>query len=112
MQVSAAQELLPSEADVDFYDRHGWWISPQIFSAEEIDEALDAADRYHAGDRVPVKQRLRMRDHIVREDHSIGAVGLAHPVSLRLEARHGEHPSMPCEAEPAIAGRASATLRA
>jgi hypothetical protein len=42
---------LPSEADVEFYATHGRWISPQIFSDVQIDDAADAVGRYYAGDR-------------------------------------------------------------
>ena len=42
---------LPSAADVEFYERHGWWISPQIFSDEQIGEASAAVERYYDGDR-------------------------------------------------------------
>ena len=40
-----AQHLLPSLADVKFYDDHGWWISPKIFSDERVDETLESAIR-------------------------------------------------------------------
>ena len=77
MQLSAMQEVLPSEADVEFYDDHGWWTSPKVFSDEQIDEALDAAHRHYAEQPIPGDDFHRIDDHIVRTNDSIGAVGLA-----------------------------------
>jgi ectoine hydroxylase-related dioxygenase (phytanoyl-CoA dioxygenase family) len=88
-----AQDQLPSPADVEFYDEHGWWISPKVFSDEEIDEALDAARRYHEGERdsdlpAPIKrylswtpdqadQRLAKDDYVVLQSKVLGQIGLA-----------------------------------
>jgi hypothetical protein len=44
------QALLPGPQDVEFYREHGYWISPPLFSNEEIDEALFGAERFYAGD--------------------------------------------------------------
>lgn len=49
--LSEAQlSLLPTNDDIEFYERHGFWVSPVIIP----DEVLDAADRgmgrYYAGD--------------------------------------------------------------
>jgi hypothetical protein len=38
---------LPTEADVAFYEGHGWWISPKIFSDEFIEAAAWAAERFY-----------------------------------------------------------------
>jgi ectoine hydroxylase-related dioxygenase (phytanoyl-CoA dioxygenase family) len=43
--------LLPSERDVQFYEEHGWWISPPILTEEEMEEARFGADRYYSGER-------------------------------------------------------------
>jgi ectoine hydroxylase-related dioxygenase (phytanoyl-CoA dioxygenase family) len=51
-QLDPAQiELLPSEEDVRFYEEHGWWVSPPILTAEEIDDAAFGVERYYAGER-------------------------------------------------------------
>jgi ectoine hydroxylase-related dioxygenase (phytanoyl-CoA dioxygenase family) len=44
-------ELLPSDADVAFYQEHGWYISKPIFSEEEIDDAIYGSERHYAGER-------------------------------------------------------------
>jgi ectoine hydroxylase-related dioxygenase (phytanoyl-CoA dioxygenase family) len=44
-------ELLPTEQDIQFYEEHGWWISPPIVTGEEIEEARFGADRYYSGER-------------------------------------------------------------
>jgi Phytanoyl-CoA dioxygenase (PhyH) len=48
-----AQEraLLPSDADVEFYAEHGWYLSQQLFTDAEVDELLAASERYYAGQR-------------------------------------------------------------
>ena len=43
--------LLPTEEDVRFYEEHGWWVSPPVVTAEEIDEALFGVERYYDGER-------------------------------------------------------------
>jgi hypothetical protein len=40
------QDLMASPADVEFYDDHGWWISPKIFSGDQIDAVLGWAHVY------------------------------------------------------------------
>lgn len=45
------QCLLPSAADVDFYRAHGWFLSPPLFSAAELSEAVEASDRFYRGER-------------------------------------------------------------
>src|SRR5215212_10068985 len=37
----------PTGADVAFYEQHGWWISPKLFSDEFMDAAVDAAERFY-----------------------------------------------------------------
>jgi hypothetical protein len=101
MQMNA-RELLPSAGDVEFYDDHGWWISPKIFSDEEIDHALGGAERYYAGHRdweLPAQikrylnwdpdqadRRLAKDDYIVHQSESIRAIGLA-PIIGAIAAR-------------------------
>ncbi|HYE06920.1 MAG TPA: phytanoyl-CoA dioxygenase family protein [Planctomycetota bacterium] len=43
--------LLPTDEDIAFYRLHGWWISPRIFSDDEIAAAVRGADRFYAGER-------------------------------------------------------------
>jgi ectoine hydroxylase-related dioxygenase (phytanoyl-CoA dioxygenase family) len=88
-----AQDQVPSPADVEFYDEHGWWISRKVFSDEQIDDALDAARRYHEGVRdaelpAPIKrylswtpvaadERLTKDDYVVLQSEVLGQIGLA-----------------------------------
>jgi ectoine hydroxylase-related dioxygenase (phytanoyl-CoA dioxygenase family) len=54
---SVQRQLLPSKEDIRFYRKHGWYISPQIFSEEEIDEVRQGIDRFYVGerdDRLPI----------------------------------------------------------
>jgi ectoine hydroxylase-related dioxygenase (phytanoyl-CoA dioxygenase family) len=97
-----AQDLLPSHADVAFYEDHGWWISPKLFSDERIDQAYESAGRYYAGSRdselpAPIKRylnwtpeqadrRLSKDDYVLQQSQALGAVGLA-PVIGAIAAR-------------------------
>lgn len=87
------RDLLPSATDVEFYDEHGWWISPKIFSDEQIDGAMDGVRRYYEGHRdaelpAPIKRylnlapgqsasRLAKDDYVVLQSTALRAVGLA-----------------------------------
>src|SRR5690349_6592035 len=52
MKLTAEQlDLLPSDEDVAFYQEHGWYISKQIFSDEDIEEAIYGSERHYAGER-------------------------------------------------------------
>ncbi|WP_331765917.1 hypothetical protein [Embleya sp. NBC_00896] len=44
------QALLPGPQDVDFYRRHGYWISPQIVPEEVLDAAERGMRRFYARD--------------------------------------------------------------
>lgn len=45
------QRLLPSPDDIDFYRRHGWFLSPPLFSPAELSEAIEASDQFYRGER-------------------------------------------------------------
>ena len=52
--------LLPSDSDVEFYNLHGYYVAGQIFSDEEIDEAIRGSERFYAGERdFHLHQRLK-----------------------------------------------------
>lgn len=40
-----------TDADVAFYEEHGWHIADDVFTDAEIDALMDAAERYWAGER-------------------------------------------------------------
>ena len=44
---SPSPTLLPTDADVAFYDEHGWWISPVVLPPDEVDAGLQAALRFY-----------------------------------------------------------------
>jgi hypothetical protein len=94
--------MLPSPGDVDFYDDHGWWVSPKLFADAEIDAALEGAQRYYAGDRdweLPATvnrylnwtadqggDRLSKDDYVVLQSAPLRAIGLA-PLLGEVAAR-------------------------
>jgi ectoine hydroxylase-related dioxygenase (phytanoyl-CoA dioxygenase family) len=43
--------LLPSEADVEWYAAHGWYLSKKLFTDAEVDRLTAASDAYYAGER-------------------------------------------------------------
>lgn len=43
--------LLPDDDAVAFYRQHGWWISPPILSADDLEEAWYGVERYYEGER-------------------------------------------------------------
>lgn len=97
----AEQALLPSDDDVRFYQRHGWYLSGKLLTDDEVDAMDAAADRFYAGHRdrtLPARPpRLaywepsdgdvhRHNDYIFYEDDTIRSV-LAKPVIAAVAAR-------------------------
>jgi Phytanoyl-CoA dioxygenase (PhyH) len=86
-------DQLPSPSDVEFYDAHGWWISPKIFSDEEIDAAAQGVARYYAGERdgelpATIKRylnwtpdqagrRIAKDDYVLQQSAALRRVGMA-----------------------------------
>jgi ectoine hydroxylase-related dioxygenase (phytanoyl-CoA dioxygenase family) len=50
--------LLPSDEDVAFYAEHGWYLTKKLFTDAEVDELVEASERYYAGER---SRRLPVR---------------------------------------------------
>jgi ectoine hydroxylase-related dioxygenase (phytanoyl-CoA dioxygenase family) len=51
-QLTPEQEaLLPSEADITFYEEHGWFISKPVISEEIIDSAIAGSQAFYRGQR-------------------------------------------------------------
>jgi hypothetical protein len=45
------QALLPSDAEVEFYAEHGWYLTRKLFTDDEVDELVAASERFYAGER-------------------------------------------------------------
>jgi hypothetical protein len=45
------RSLLPSDADIEFYAAHGWYLSKKLFTDDEIDQFTVQSERYYAGER-------------------------------------------------------------
>ena len=45
------RSLLPTDADVEFYAEHGWYLSQKLLTDDEADGLVAASDRYYAGER-------------------------------------------------------------
>jgi Phytanoyl-CoA dioxygenase (PhyH) len=43
--------LLPTEADITFYEEHGWYISKKVLPDNLIDEAILGSERFYRGER-------------------------------------------------------------
>ncbi|GIG59418.1 hypothetical protein Lfu02_37900 [Longispora fulva] len=47
----AERALLPTDEDVAFYAEHGWYLSKQLLTDDEVDELVAASERYYGGER-------------------------------------------------------------
>src|SRR5687768_16193621 len=45
------RDLGPSEADLAFFEEHGWYFSPVVLSVDALDGALASCARFYAGER-------------------------------------------------------------
>jgi hypothetical protein len=43
--------LLPSDDDVEHYARHGWYLTRKLFTDDEVDQLVEASERFYAGER-------------------------------------------------------------
>ncbi len=59
MATSLDPALLPSEEDIEFYRTHGFYITKPIFTDTELDQAIEASERFYAG---LDKQELQLPD--------------------------------------------------
>jgi phytanoyl-CoA dioxygenase PhyH len=48
---AAERALLPSDADVQWYAEHGWYLSKRLLTDEEADTLQAASERFYAGHR-------------------------------------------------------------
>ncbi len=99
--------LLPSDEDVAFFHENGYYISKKIFSGEEIDAALKAADELYAGNfdfPAPAGQlhpgwTAELGDVLRKNDHaSLRMAGLKHlthsPVLGAVAAKLADTPTI------------------
>jgi hypothetical protein len=43
--------LLPSDDDVEFYRKHGWYLTKKLLSDDEVDAMVAASERFYGGQR-------------------------------------------------------------
>ena len=46
-------DLLPTPEEVEFYKEHGYYASKKIFSDEQLDQVVEATERFYAGEVEP-----------------------------------------------------------
>lgn len=95
------QRLLPTDDDVAQYRRDGWYLSRKLFTDAEVDELVEASERYYAGHRdrtLPVRPPKlaswtpadgpvqRHNDYIHHESDAIGRI-LRKPLIGAVAAR-------------------------
>lgn len=51
MRTCIDQAVLPNPTDIAFFREHGWWLSPPLYTDEELDRAIALQDRFYAGER-------------------------------------------------------------
>jgi Phytanoyl-CoA dioxygenase (PhyH) len=47
----AELDLLPTDAEVEHYRQHGWYLTRKLFSDDEVDALVLASDHFYAGHR-------------------------------------------------------------
>jgi Phytanoyl-CoA dioxygenase (PhyH) len=97
----AEQELLPSDDDVDFYQQHGWFVTPRLFTDEAVDAASAALAIHHRGQRdrtLPITldemddwtegsvHQIRFNDHVALTSNRLGSFMLQ-PIIGAIAAR-------------------------
>jgi ectoine hydroxylase-related dioxygenase (phytanoyl-CoA dioxygenase family) len=95
------RDLLPSDAEVEEYAAHGWYLSRKLLSDAEVDRLLAASERFYAGHRdrtLPVRppnlaywepshgQVQRHNDYVHYESEEIGQI-LRKPLIGAVAAR-------------------------
>ncbi|WP_280268060.1 phytanoyl-CoA dioxygenase family protein [Nocardia wallacei] len=103
---SAEQELLPSDDDVEFYQQHGWFVTPRLFTDEEVDAAAIALAAHHRGERdrkLPITlddmddwtegsvHQIRFNDHVALTSDRLGRFMLQ-PIIGAIAARLARTP--------------------
>jgi hypothetical protein len=98
---STEQELLPSDDDVDFYQQHGWFVTPRLFTDEAVDAASAALEIHHRGQRdrtLPITldemddwiegsvHQIRFNDHVALTSNRLGSFMLQ-PIIGAIAAR-------------------------
>lgn len=95
------RSLLPSDEDVEFYRREGYYVSKKIFGDEEMEEAVYGSERFYAGERdfalpAAVKpfegwkpgdgEGLRINDYVSIQNQELSAIVLS-PLVGAIAAR-------------------------
>ena len=109
MQLSfSSSELLPTKEDVDFYRENGYYVSPKLFSDEEIDDAIYGSERFYAGERdfsLPNSVKrfegwkpgdgdgARVNDYVSLQNLEISTIAL-HPLIGAIAARLSGSPAI------------------
>ena len=96
---TAELELLPTDADVAFYQEHGFYKSKKIFTDEEVEAAIAGSERFYRGERdVPLPNHpgggwkseqgnvLRKNDYASLQNHELTAL-IRKPILAVIAAR-------------------------
>lgn len=109
MRLTPEQErLLPTDADVEFYREHGYYVSGRIFTDDELDEYAYGSERYYAGERdfcLPESIRafegwkpddgdvLRVNDYVSLQNSELSEL-VRHPLVGAIAARLSQSPAV------------------
>ncbi|WP_034261401.1 phytanoyl-CoA dioxygenase family protein [Actinospica robiniae] len=47
----AERALLPTDEEVEHYAEHGWYLTRKLLTDDEVDELVEASERYYTGER-------------------------------------------------------------
>ena len=67
------KQLLPTEEDVLFYEKNGWYISPVVLEKDVIDEAISGAQDFYNG----------VRDYELKDDCGLADDGFNSKAAIR-----------------------------
>ena len=87
--VQRYEQLLPNQSDIEFYQKHGWYVSKTILDEDELHELDQAVEQHYQGIRDrrlphPIKSYLdwdpsqgegiRISDYIVYQNDTVRRV--------------------------------------
>jgi hypothetical protein len=98
----AERDLLPSDAEVAHYVTHGWYLTKKLLTDGEVDELVDATERFYAGERDRTLPRRPRRLAYWEPEHG--------PVQRHNDYVHYEHDAVARILRKPIIGAVAARL--
>jgi ectoine hydroxylase-related dioxygenase (phytanoyl-CoA dioxygenase family) len=100
--IDAERDLLPSDEEVAHYVTHGWYLTKKLLTDAEVDELVDATERFYAGERDRTLPRRPRRLAYWEPEHG--------PVQRHNDYIHYEHDAVARILRKPIIGAVAARL--